>query len=128
VEWVFVDTQPRSSAALSGMLRSVHFAIIPTKPNALDLGTLEQSLALVGVAGVPGCVVLTMCPNRAPEVAEIRESLRESSLPLCPVTLGERRLYARATASGRAVMEVEPHSLAAEEIGRLWKYVRKAMQ
>jgi chromosome partitioning protein len=70
---------------------------------------------------------LNECPARAPEVEEARVALADLALPLCPVGLSQRRIFGRATASGRSVLEIEPNGAAAKEVAALWNYVRKAL-
>ena len=40
----------------------------------------------------------------------------------------DRRAFARAVATGRAVTEFEDHGKAAEEIRALWKWLKEQMQ
>jgi chromosome partitioning protein len=120
-----VDTQPRASSSLALLLRAVDYAIVPLRPSAFDLATLEQSLSIVEAAGRPGAIVLNACPSRSAEVAETRESIADLSLPLAPIEIGERRIYSRAVGSGQAVVEFQPISFAAMETASLWKFVYK---
>lgn len=124
---VVVDTAPRASNALASLLRAVNYAIVPLRPSAFDLGTLEQSLSIVGAAKTPGCIVLNACSPRAPEIAETRASVSDLELPLSPIEVCERRVYGRAVASGRAVLELEPNGAAAVEMASLWRFVAKGM-
>ena len=45
--------------------------------------------------------------------------------PIAPVTIGERRAFSRAVASGNAVTEFETHGKAAQEIRKLWQWIRQ---
>ena len=40
----------------------------------------------------------------------------------CPVTIGNRKAFFRAQATGQAVQEFEPNGPAAAEINRLYEY------
>lgn len=123
-----VDTAPRATGTLATMLKCVDYALIPVRPSAVDLVTVEQSLDIVQAARIKGAIILSACPSRALEVDEMRAALSDRALPLCSVTIGERTSFRRAFASGRAVTEFEPRGKAASEITRLWAYTRKAMQ
>ena len=120
---LFVDTAPVAAAATSAHLRAADFVLVPLRPAAFDLTTLDQTLALVRAAGAPGAIVLNACPARAPEIADARALCGDVGIPLAPVELGDRRAYSRAVQTGRAVQEFDPKGAAADEIARLWKYV-----
>jgi chromosome partitioning protein len=100
------------------------FRLIPCRPSAFDLAAMASSVQLAKAAGKPAALVLNACPARAPEVAETREVLESYHLPLAPVVIGDRRAFARAVATGRAVTEFDPEGKAAEEITKLWKWIR----
>ncbi len=122
---LLIDTAPVAAAATLGHLRAADFVLVPLRPSAFDLTTLDQTLALVRAAGTPGAIILNACPARAPEIAEARELCASVDLPLAPVELGDRRAYSRAVQTGRAVQEFDPKGAAANEIARLWNYVEK---
>jgi chromosome partitioning protein len=123
-----IDTAPRATGTLATMLRVVDYVLVPLRPSAFDMGTLEQSLDIVTAAKAAGCIILSACPPRALEADEMRAELTDLALPLCSVTIGERTAFRRAIASGQAVTEFAPGGKAASEITSLWNYVRKGMQ
>jgi chromosome partitioning protein len=120
---VFLDTAPPATSIATAIVEAADFAVVPVRPSAFDLRTLDQSLAIVAAARRPGIILLNACPARAPEVSEARSICTDRILPLSTVELGDRRAYARAVQSGRAVMEFEPKGAAADEIARLWHNV-----
>jgi chromosome partitioning protein len=124
--YAFVDSQPRGANTLAPMLAAADYIVIPVQAAFLDIGALEKSIAIAEAAGVRGCILLTRCPSRAPEVDETREALRGLSLPVAPVAIYERRAYPRALAVGQGVNESQPGSPAAAEISALWRHLRKA--
>jgi len=126
--YVFVDTAPRATGALASLLREVNFVLVPMRPSAFDVATMQQSLAIVAASETAGAIVLSACPPRVLEIEEMRVALANLSLPLCPVEIGERTAFRRAIASGRAVAEFDPRGKAADEITKLWAFVQKGMQ
>ena len=74
---------------------------------------------IIKAAGTPAVFVLSAGPFRAPETAESRPILSDYGLRVAPVTLTERRAFARAVATGRAVTEFEPDGKAAEKVRTL---------
>jgi chromosome partitioning protein len=71
--------------------------------------------------------VLSACPFRAPEIAETRTVLEGFGLPIAPVAITDRRAFARAVATGRAVTEFESKGKAAEEIRELWNWLKREL-
>jgi chromosome partitioning protein len=66
-------------------------------------------------------------PPRAPEIEETRAALAGSDYPVAPCIITERRAFAGAFATGRAVTEFEADGKAAEEIRALWRYLKETM-
>jgi chromosome partitioning protein len=58
-------------------------------------------------------------------VEETQEVLESYNIPLAPVVIGDRRAFARAVATGRAVTEFDAKGKAAREITQLWKWIRQ---
>jgi hypothetical protein len=59
--------------------------------------------------------------------AEPASPSRASVSPHRPIEITERRAFARAVATGRAVTEFETHGKAAEEIRALWRWIDDAL-
>lgn len=128
VTLAIVDTAPRASASLAAVLRAVGGVLVPVRPSAFDVATIEQSIRLVVAAGRPGWLVLNACPTRAPEVAETREVITGRELERVPVEVGERRAYARAVATGQSVSEFDADSTAADEVRALWHFLSRKLK
>jgi chromosome partitioning protein len=85
-----------------------------------DLAAVGSAVEIVRAAGVPAALVLNECPARAPEIAAAREALATFGLPVVAVEIAERRAFARAVATGRAVTEFDVHGKAAERSAPCW--------
>lgn len=122
---VLIDTPPHSSAATAAVARVSSFALIPTRPSALDLAAIPAMLAIVEATRTPAALVLNACPPRAPEVQESREVLEQTGIAVWDGQLGDRVAFRRAVATGHAVTEPgsDPDGKASEEIRALWTYV-----
>jgi chromosome partitioning protein len=120
-----IDTAPHAAPGVATIAALANFLIIPCRPTAFDLAAIGSSVDIVHAAKKSAAFVLNACPARAPEVAEAQEALASYRLPVARVHIGERRAYARAVASGRAVTEFEAHGKAAEEITALWKWIKR---
>ena len=119
---VIVDSAPRASAEAAAICAAVDLVLVPTRPSAVDLETLEQSVRIVQAAGCDGLVILNACPARAPEIAEARGYAASLGLPVAAVAIGERRPFSRAFAEGAGIAERERGS-AADEVAALWSEV-----
>jgi chromosome partitioning protein len=126
--WVFVDTAPAIDADARAVVEAVDFCLIPTRPAILDLRAIADTIDIVRDARKPGAIVLNFCPPgrgmaEAGLVGEARRALQVYSLPVAPVAITQRVSLSHALAGGQAITEFEPHGRAADEIGRLWRWV-----
>ena len=124
---VIVDTAPRASAEAAIVCGTVSLAVVPTRPSAVDLETLEQSARIVQAGKCEGLIVLNACPTRAPEIAEARGYAETLGLPVAVVAIGERRPFARAFAEGAGIAERE-RGAAAEEVAALWLEIAQRLE
>jgi len=120
-----LDTAPHAAPEAGRIARAAHLVVIPCRPTAFDMAAVEASVRIVRAAQARSVIVLSACPPRAPEVGEAREALAAYGLPIAPVEITERRAFARAIASGRAVTEFEAEGKAAAEIRALWAWIQE---
>jgi chromosome partitioning protein len=125
VSLVVIDTAPHLQPGTSQVIAQADLLLIPCRPSALDLATIPASLRLAEAAGKSVAIVLNACPARAPEVGEALEALGTYAVPVAPVSIGDRRTFARAIASGRAATEFEARGRAAQEVTALWQWLVK---
>jgi chromosome partitioning protein len=123
-----IDTAPHAAPDAARVVRAADLVVIPCRPTAFDLAAAANAVEIVRAAQVRAVFVLSACPFRAPEITETRTILGSHGLTVAPVEITERRAFARAVATGRAVTEFENHGKAAEEIRSLWKWLKEQMQ
>ena len=123
-----VDTAPHAAPDATRIVRAVDLVAIPVRPTAFDIAAAGSAVDIVKAAGVRAVFVLSACPFRSPEIAETRTGLAEYGLPIAPVEIIDRRAFARAVATGRAVTEFESDGKAATEIRALWAWLKEQMQ
>lgn len=102
-------------------------AVIPCRPSAFDIAAMAPMAAIIEASGIPGVILLNACPPRSPEIGESRAVLSGFGLSVAPLSIAERRAFARAVASGRAVTEFDAGGKAAMEIRSLWTWLKGAM-
>lgn len=122
-----VDTAPHAAPDATRIVRAVDLVAIPVRPTAFDIAAAGSAVDIVKAAGVRAVFVLSACPFRAPEIAETRTVLAEYGLPISPIEIIDRRAFARAVATGRAVTEFESDGKAATEIRALWAWLKEHM-
>lgn len=123
-----VDTAPHAAPDAARIVRAVDLVVIPCRPTAFDIAAAGSAVDIVRAAKVPAVFVLSACPFRSPEIAETRTVLAVYGLPIAPVEIIDRRAFARAVATGRAVTEFESDGKAAGEIRALWGWLKEQMQ
>ncbi len=123
-----IDTAPHAAPDAARVVRAVDLVLIPCRPTAFDLAAAGGAVDIVRAAEARAAFILSACPLRAPEIAETRAVLTTRyGLPIAPVEISERRAFARAIATGRAVTEFDSHGKAAEEIRALWRWIKEQM-
>jgi chromosome partitioning protein len=118
-----IDAAPHLDPAVAQIASAADFIVIPVRPTPLDIQTARRAAAVARASGKPYGFVLNGCPARAIEVPEALDILAGLGGVVCPVTIGERRAYARALGSGQAVTEFDARSKAADEIRALWAWI-----
>lgn len=127
MDLAIVDAAPHAAPEAARIARAADLVAIPCRPTAFDLAAAEGAVRIVKAAGARAVFVLSACPFRAPEIAETREALGEHGLPVAPMEITERRAFARAVATGRAVTEFEGDGKAAAEIRALYAWLQEQM-
>lgn len=127
MDLAIVDAAPHAAPEAARIARAADLVAIPCRPTAFDLAAAEGAVRIVKAAGARAVFVLSACPFRAPEIAETREALGEHGLPVAPMEITERRAFARAVATGRAVTEFERDGKAAAKIRALYAWLKEQM-
>jgi chromosome partitioning protein len=120
-----VDAAPHAAPDATRIARAASLVAIPCRPAAFDLAAMDGAVRIVQPAEARGVIVLSACPFRAPEIVEAREALGRYKLPIFPGEITDRRAFARAVATGRAVTEFETEGRAAAEIRALWAWLQE---
>lgn len=122
-----LDTAPHAAPDAARAASVADLVVIPCRPTAFDLAAAPAAVEIVKAASAPAVFVLSACPFRAPEIVETREVLKNYGLPIAPVAITDRRAFARAVATGRAVTEFDSEGKAANEIRSLWQWIKEQM-
>ena len=123
-QYVIVDMPPHSSAQIAWLLQEADLILVPTRPTAADLVTIQQTVDLVHAAKRRAGFVLNAFRPQLVEAKEIAPILTKYQLPTIGV-LGDRIAYSRGLPAGLGGHELGDPS-ADEEVMRLAKKVIKA--
>ncbi len=127
ITYCIIDTAPHATPEAALVAAAVDLVLIPCRPTAFDLAAAGSAVQIVRAAGVRAAFVLSACPFRAPEIVETRHVLETFGFPIAPAVITDRRAFARAVATGRAVTEFESEGKAAEEIRALWTWIKEQL-
>jgi chromosome partitioning protein len=124
---VIVDTSPRADRESLIVADAADFIIVPARPSALDLPSVEDTLGLLDRAGhVHKAVVVLNAVASSTDEGELAAAYMRTLGPeLCPYMLGERVDYRRSLLVGKGVTEAKKSGEAVREITGLSKWMLK---
>jgi chromosome partitioning protein len=132
-EWVFIDTPPLMSAAVTEAIRCATLVVIPTRPTVFDLSAVRETIDLCRTSRKPYAVVINAAPSKredaeSPIVSQAREGLAKLKVPLWSGQITNRTNFSISLAAGEGVREYDAESAAAAEVSRLWGAIAKSVQ
>jgi chromosome partitioning protein len=128
-DFAIIDTPPAAGPQAFTAALAADLVLIPCRPSLVDLDAIRRTAQLIKSAGKPAFVVFNTAPHSATTLLEDARAIVEGvGLPQCPVILRERSAYRASWPLGRAVIEVEPESKAAQEITELKDWVVTQLQ
>ena len=126
---VIIDTPPARSTEAPAAVEVANLVLIPTTPDVEPLEQMPRTLRLCRGFSRPVFAVINMAnPTGPAEVSYTREVIDAMGAQTAPVVLHRRKAHRDASASGLTVQEVDAGSKAAEEVGKLWDWVRAELQ
>lgn len=120
-KWVFLDGAPNVEALAAAAVKAAQIVLIPVQPSPYDIWAAQEVVEMVKIrqelTGSPkAAFVIARAIVGTQLAADVSEALAGYGLPIFRSRTYQRVLYANAAASGRAVVEAEPQSAAADEI------------
>lgn len=123
-ELAIIDTPPAAGPQAFTAAQASDLILIPCRPSLVDLDAIKRTAQLIKSLNIPAFVVFNAAPPSATTLIEdARFIAQESGLQPAPVVLRERSAYRASWPLGKAVIEVEPKSKAAQEINELKDWV-----
>jgi cellulose biosynthesis protein BcsQ len=132
-DYVFIDTPPDMSTAVTEAIQSATLVIVPTRLAVFDLAAIKETIDLARHLRKPYAVVINSAPARrdnteSPFVTQARQMIASLNVPVWSGQITNRANYALSLASGEGVREFEAQSQAATEIGRLWLAIDRSVK
>jgi len=118
---VVIDGAPRLDAVGRSIILASDLVLIPVQPSPLDFWAAAQTLALVREAqafrpSVRAALVVNRTIANTALGRDVAGALAGYGIPVLPVQLSQRVLYAESAASGLSVIEASPQGAAAREM------------
>jgi chromosome partitioning protein len=120
-----IDTAPHAESAALAAAKAADLILIPTRPGILDLRAIGTTADLAKIAGKPAFVVLNAIPPGATRLIEdARAAAAVHGIEVAPVVIEQRAALSHSLTAGQTAQEYEPEGKAAEEIARLFDWLR----
>ena len=132
LDLLIVDTGPSVEGDVEQAARCADLCVIVARPNFFDVRAVADSAALVSGLSRPAVFVINQAPSRRsgfepPAVMRAVRDLQGFGYPVAPIGLRARATYQHGVAAGRTAQELDPHGMAASEIGALWSWMFAAL-
>jgi chromosome partitioning protein len=127
--FVLIDSAPHSGDDALAAAEAADLILIPCRAAILDLRAIATTARIAKLAGKPAFVVLNAVPPRATRVLEDAcKAVAVHELKVAPISVQQRAAYAHALTVGKTAQEYEPESRAADEITRLYRWLKKELK
>lgn len=115
VDYIVIDSPPHTETEARTAIRGADLVVIPVQPSPTDLWATKATLELAKAERISVKVVM----NRVPANSRLAVTIASELPELSDTTLGNRVLFASSLMEGRCATEVEPSSVAAQEVKSL---------
>lgn len=104
-----------------------NYIIIPTKTAVFDVTSMQETVKILKQNKIPYSVVLNMVSPSGQEIDDLKRMTKDFDIPLCEISIGNRKDFFRAQNMGLAVQEFDRSGKGTEEIIQLYKYIIKQL-
>lgn len=128
VTLVVIDTPGTESASAEAAMKAADLCIIPARPNAFDLWASETTRKTLRGLKRDFAFLLNQCPpmQQSARVEEGAKALEAMGGLLTPM-ISARVDYQEAARLGLGVTELHASGVAADEMRKLWKSVKRRL-
>ena len=120
---IVIDTPPAVTESIAGVVRHADLVVVPTRPSPHDLRAVGPTVDIVESFSKPLVFVVNSATARARITGETAVALSQHGV-VAPVTIHHRTDFAASMIDGRTVGEINEDSKSADEVSKLWRYLR----
>lgn len=120
---IVIDTPPAVTESIAGVVRHADLVVVPTRPSPHDLRAVGPTVDIVESFSKPLVFVVNSATARARITGETAVALSQHGV-VAPVTIHHRTDFAASMIDGRTVGEINDGSKSADEVSKLWRYLR----
>jgi len=120
---IVIDTPPAVTESIAGVVRHADLVVVPTRPSPHDLRAVGPTVDIVESFSKPLVFVVNSATARARITGETAVALSQHGV-VAPVTIHHRTDFAASMIDGRTVGEISEGSKSADEVSKLWRYLR----
>ena len=124
--YAVVDTPPAITDSIRSVLQVADLVVIPARPSPHDLRAVGSTVELVQDADKPFVFAVMQAKAGSRLVAQAVAALSAHGV-VAEAIIHDRVDYASSMIDGRTVQEVDSKSRSAEEVARLWAFVKSRM-
>ena len=133
VEWVFIDTPPNMSTAVTEAISTATLVVVPVRLAVFDLAAVKETIDFARASKKPFALVINAVPPRrdnteSPFVTQVREVLAGLNVPVWAGQITHRTIYSLSLEYGEGAREYDEHSPAAAEISALWSAIERSVK
>lgn len=124
---VIIDGAAIQKEVAYDVVQVANYIIIPTKTAVFDVTSMQETVKILKQNKIPYSVVLNMVSPSGQEIDDLKRMTKDFDIPLCEISIGNRKDFFRAQNMGLAVQEFDRSCKGAEEIIQLYKYIMKQL-
>lgn len=128
-DYLFIDTAGKAESAAIEAAKVADLVLIPAAYQVFDLEVLAavETILLAAKNPTAAIVLNDVHPNAKAALEHMQTAVASvCRIPVAPVWLTHRTIYAEAPATGYSPQEVDPKSKAASELAALFKFVENS--
>lgn len=126
---VLIDTPPSTGEADRVAIEVADIVLVPTRIQTSDIAAVLRSIDKASNHSKPTWVVFNdEAPSRRKSVAqETRTVLAQRGIEVAPQVIHSRIIYGESQDAARTALEVDPSSIAADEMRTLYRWLTQQL-
>lgn len=133
IEWVFIDTPPNMSGAVTDAISAATLVVVPVRLAVFDLAAVKETIDFARQSKKPFALVINAVPPRrdnteSPFVTQVREVLAGLNVPVWAGQITHRTIYSLSLEYGEGAREYDENSPGAAEISSLWNAIDRSVK